>query len=432
MPPSSQSSAGTGGQGWIGPDALRGLLVPIADLHPDPANARRHGERNIEAIVASLSRFGQRFPIVVQKQGMVVRAGNGRMDAAKRMGWTHIAAVVVDESSVEATAFAIADNRTAELAEWDDETLASLLQSLPEADRLVAGFGDDELQEVLDRLTPGEVVEDEPPAPLPDPVSRTGDLWLLGEHRLLCGDSTKAEDVAGVLNGAVPFLCVTDPPYGVEYDPEWRSEAAKAGHLAYADRRVGVVRNDDRADWSDTWALFPGDVIYSWHPAGAPSLVHAAALQGSGFALRMQIIWAKSNFPIGRGDYHVRHEPCWYAVREGKAARRTDDRTQTTLWEINLDKNVEGGHSTQKPVECMARPIRNHSAPEVYEPFSGSGTTIIACEQLNRRCFAIEIEPRYVDVAVRRWEKLTGREAVLDGTNKTWKQVARDRGVSID
>lgn len=156
MSPSSQSSAGTGGQGWVGPDALRGLLVPIADLHPDPANARRHGERNIDAIVASLSRFGQRFPIVVQKQGMVVRAGNGRMDAAKRMGWTHIAAVVVDESSVEATAFAIADNRTAELAEWDDETLASLLNSLPEASREAAGFDAGELQEVLDRLTPAE------------------------------------------------------------------------------------------------------------------------------------------------------------------------------------------------------------------------------------------------------------------------------------
>ena len=431
MPPSSQSSAGTGGQGWVGPDALRGLLVPIADLHPDPANARRHGERNIEAIVASLSRFGQRFPIVVQREGMVVRAGNGRLDAAKRMGWTHIAAVVVDESSVEATAFAIADNRTAELAEWDDETLASLLNSLPEASREAAGFDAGELQEVLDRLTP-EVVEDEAPEPLPEPVSRTGDLWVLGDHRLVCGDSTDNATVERLLDGAVPFLCVTDPPYGVEYDPAWRSEAAKAGHLAYADRRVGVVANDDRADWSATWALFPGDVIYSWHPAGATSLVHAAALQGSGFVLRMQIIWAKSNFPIGRGDYHVRHEPCWYAVRDGKAARRTEDRTQTTLWEINLDKNVEGGHSTQKPVECMARPIRNHHAPEVYEPFSGSGTTIVACEQLKRRCFAIEIEPRYVDVAVRRWEKLTGREAVLDGTNKTWKQVARDRGVSID
>jgi len=215
------------------------------------------------------------------------------------------------------------------------------------------------------------------------------------------------------MDGVVPHLCVTDPPYGVEYDPGWRNEAAAKGYLAYAPRRVGPVLNDERADWRETWALFPGDVIYSWHPPGATSLVHAAALQDSGFALRMQIIWAKSHFPIGRGDYHVRHEPCWYAVREGRAARRTDDRTQTTLWEINLDKNVEGGHSTQKPVECMERPIRNHDAAEVYDPFLGSGTTMIACERQGRRCYAMEIEPRYVDVAVRRWEEYTGRKAVL-------------------
>lgn len=171
------------------------------------------------------------------------------------------------------------------------------------------------------------------------------------------------------------------------------------------------MANDDRADWRETWALFPGSVIYSWHPGNATSLVHAAALQDSGFAIRTQIIWAKSNFPIGRGDYHVRHEPCWYAVRKGKPAQRNDDRTQTTLWSINLDKNVEGGHSTQKPVECMARPIRNHLFEDVYEPFAGSGTTIIACEMLGRRCFAIEIEPRYCDVVVNRWEKFTGKKA---------------------
>ena len=197
----------------------------------------------------------------------------------------------------------------------------------------------------------------------------------------------------------------------INYNPQWRSDAASKGHLAYAARRVGKVANDDRADWRETWALFPGSVIYSWHPGNATSLVHAAALQDSGFAIRTQIIWAKSNFPIGRGDYHVRHEPCWYAVRKGKPAQRNDDRTQTTLWSINLDKNVEGGHSTQKPVECMARPIRNHLFEDVYEPFAGSGTTIIACEMLGRRCFAIEIEPRYCDVVVNRWEKFTGKKA---------------------
>jgi DNA modification methylase len=232
-----------------------------------------------------------------------------------------------------------------------------------------------------------------------------GQVWQVGRHRLMCGDSTKAEDVARLLSGAVPFLCVTDPPYGVRYDPNWRNVEAAKGNLAYAGRRVGEVTNDDRSDWSEAWRLFPGDVIYSWHPAGAPSLVHARALQDAGFVIRMQIIWAKSNFPIGRGDYHVRHEPCWYAVRDGKAARRTEDRTQTTLWEINLDKNVEGGHSTQKPLECMARPIRNHETAEVYDPFLGSGTTMVAAEQLGRVCYGMEIEPKYVAVSL---ERMTG------------------------
>ncbi len=233
-------------------------------------------------------------------------------------------------------------------------------------------------------------------------------------HRVLCGDATDAADVERCLAGEVPFIMVTDPPYGVNYDPEWRERAAEAGHLAYAARRVGTF-NDDRTDWSAAWKLFPGDVFYSWHPPGSTSLEHAKAIQNSGFVIRMQIIWAKSNFPIGRGDYHVRHEPCWYAVRKGKAANRSDDRTQTTLWEINLDKNVDGGHSTQKPLECMARPIRNHGGPDdhVYDPFLGSGTTIVAGESLGRRVFAVEIDPGYVAVTLQRIQD-QGCECLLE------------------
>lgn len=229
----------------------------------------------------------------------------------------------------------------------------------------------------------------------------TGQLWQIGRHRLICGDCTDRAVVERLLD-IQPGIMVTDPPYGVNYNPQWRSDAAADGHLAYAASRVGKVTNDDRADWREAWMLFPGDVVYSWHPAGATSLVHAAALQDSGFVLRMQIIWAKSNFPIGRGDYHVRHEPCWYAVRDGKPAQRTDDRTQTTLWQINLDKNVDGGHSTQKPLECMERPIRNHKFDVVYDPFLGSGTTLVACERLGRQGRGVEISPAYCAVALER------------------------------
>ena len=206
-------------------------------------------------------------------------------------------------------------------------------------------------------------------------------------------------------------LMVTDPPYGVEYDPNWRNEAAEAGLLAYAASRVGKVEQDDRVDWSEAWRLFPGNVIYCWHAGRHASSVQSS-LESCNFEIRCQIIWAKSNYPISRGHYHWRHEPCWYAVRKGATAEWIGDRKQTTLWEINLDRNVDGGHSTQKPLECMERPIRNH-AGDVYEPFSGSGTTIIACERLKRKCRAVEISPAYVSVAIERWHQVTGKDPVL-------------------
>ncbi len=228
-----------------------------------------------------------------------------------------------------------------------------------------------------------------------------GQLWQIGGHRLLCGDSTKPESVLRVLAGERPLLMVTDPPYGVDYDPNWRSEEAAKGTLSYAARRLGEVENDDRVDWSEAWLLFPGEVFYCWH-AGRHASAVQRSMEAAGFEVRSQIVWAKSNFPISRGHYHWRHEPCWYAVRKGAQAHWIGDRTQTTVWDIDLDCNVEGGHSTQKPLECMARPIRNHDSDLVYDPFLGSGTTMVACQLLGRRCLAIEISPAYVAVALER------------------------------
>jgi DNA modification methylase len=245
----------------------------------------------------------------------------------------------------------------------------------------------------------------------------TGQLWQLGDHRLLCGDSTKAEDVERCLGGVVPLLMVTDPPYGVEYDAGWRSEAMPTkndkGRWTTKDGRAkGAVLNDDRADWREAWVLFPGDVAYVWH-AGNMAHIVAVSLMSADLQIRAQIIWAKNQLVIGRGDYHPQHEPCWYCVRSGKPGLRTDDRKQTTLWQIDKPKKSETGHSTQKPIECMARPIRNHNSEYVYEPFSGSGTTLIACEQLGRKCRAIEIHPPYVAVALQRWADATGKTPVL-------------------
>ncbi|MEX0789893.1 MAG: DNA methyltransferase, partial [Actinomycetota bacterium] len=240
--------------------------------------------------------------------------------------------------------------------------------------------------------------------------TRLGDLWILGSHRLLCGDATNRADVERLLAGARPLLTVTDPPYGVGYDPAWRERAANEGRLAYTARRTGQVPNDDRADWRAAWDLCPSDVLYCWH-AGLHSAAAQEGLEAAGFRTRAQIIWTKPHFPISRGHYHWRHEPCWYAVRKGASTHWCGDRKQTTVWEMALDPNVSGGHSTQKPVQAMERPIRNHDAPSVYDPFLGSGTTLVACERAGRQFFGMEIDPRYLDVSVARWERFTGETA---------------------
>jgi len=224
---------------------------------------------------------------------------------------------------------------------------------------------------------------------------------IVGGHRLLAGDSTKAEDVARVMGGDKALLMVTDPPYGVEYDADWRNRADRANGKPYGARAIGKVENDDVADWTPAWMLFTGDVAYIWHADRRASEVQRS-IESAGFVIRCQIIWAKQQFAISRGDYHWKHEPCWYAVRKGATGHWGGDRSQTTLWEIDKHVKSETGHSTQKPIECMARPIRNHDSKFVYDPFLGSGTTMVACQNLNRKCRGIEISPNYCAVILER------------------------------
>ena len=224
-------------------------------------------------------------------------------------------------------------------------------------------------------------------------------------HFLKCGDATNAADVEALLQGAVPELTITDPPYGVAYDPAWRNEAAKKGQLAYSARRVGEVMNDDRVDWSEAWMLAPGDVLYAWSPPGENFIDSGSTVQAAGYSIRSQIIWRKPHFPISRGHYTYQHEPCWYGVKQGATSHWIGEKNASTVWEIALDKNIAGGHSTQKPLECMARPIRNH-AGDVYDPFIGSGTTMVVAEQLGRRCYAMEIQPKYCAVVLERLTSL--------------------------
>jgi len=401
----------------------------VATLVPYAKNARTHSDEQIAQIARSIKEFGWTNPVLIKGNGII--AGHGRWLAAKQLGLEKLPCIELAHlTPTQVRAYIIADNKLALNAGWDLATLQFELAGLKGEgfDLGLVGFGDEELAGLLDR-TAGLTDPDEAPEPPKDPVSRTGDLWVLGRHRLLCGDSTVVTDVGRVLGDIKPLLMVTDPPYGVDYDPDWRNRADRANGKPYGARAIGLVKNDTRSDWREAWALFPGDVVYVWHPAGAKQIEHHASLEAAGFSVRMQIIWTKSHFPIGRGNYHVQHEPCWYAIRKGSTAHWAGDRKQTTLWQIPKPAKSETGHSTQKPVECMRRPIENNSSPgqAVYEPFSGSGTTIIAAEMTGRSCLAIEIAPEYVDVAVVRWQVFTGGTAVLEGTKFTFADLAVER-----
>ncbi|WP_323004731.1 site-specific DNA-methyltransferase [Denitromonas sp.] len=406
-------------------------MMPTERLVPYARNARTHSDQQVAQIAASIAEFGFTNPILIGDDDVII-AGHGRLMAAQRLGLTEVPVIVLAHlTEAQRRALVIADNKIAENAGWDEELLKAELVALQEIefDLDLVGFSDEELEDLLGEIEApalGGAVEgeDEVPEPPADPVSVIGDLWILGIHRLLCGDSTVATDVERVLGGVKPLLMVTDPPYGVEYDPSWRNQAGAA-----STKRTGKALNDDRADWREAWALFPGDVAYVWHGALHATTV-ADSLIATGFNIRSQIIWAKDRLILSRGDYHWQHEPCWYAVRKKGKGHWAGDRKQTTLWHIaNKDQDAETVHGTQKPVECMRRPILNNSSPgqAVYEPFMGSGTTLIAAETTGRSCYGIELNPAYIDVIVERWQNLTGQTAVLEGDGRSFAELLAER-----
>lgn len=403
---------------------------PPSRLTPNPRNSRTHSPTQITQIANSIQRFGFTNPILTTPDGNII-AGHARLAGALQLNMPTVPVIVASGwSPEEIRAYIIADNQLALAAGWDLELLAEELTALHDLDFPLdlLGFNNAELAKLLEPQQ-GYTDPDDAPEPAANPITQLGDLWLLGQHRLLCGDATNANDVAHLLAGATPHLMVTDPPYGVNYDPDWRNRADRANGLPSCERAIRQPVGDNQSNWSPAWTLFPGDVAYAWHPPGAKQVEHFNALLAAGFEIRMQIIWAKQQFPIGRGNYHVMHEPCWYAVRKGKTAHWQGDRTQTTLWQINKPIKSETGHSTQKPVECMLRPINNNSAhgQALYDPFVGSGTTIIAAEMSQRICYASEINPQFVDLAITRWQNFTHREATLEATSQIFAHVKSRR-----
>ena len=404
---------------------------PTAKLIPYARNPRKN-DQAVDRMAASIEEFGFRIPILARSSGDVID-GHLRLKAGQKLGLAQVPLVICDDwTPSQVKAFRLQVNRSATWADWDEDLVALELEELKtlEFDLSLTGFDSFEIDQLFAHSKAEDIADTLPEVPA-EAASHVGDLWQCGEHRVLCGDATDRDSVARLLGAAAPLVMVTDPPYGVAYDPQWR-ERAGLGQL----RQTGKVSQDDRRDWAAAYKLFPGDVAYVWH-AGVYASEVAQGLERTHFEIRGQIIWAKQHFALSRGHYHWQHEPCWYAVRQGSSAHWCGDRSQSTLWQVaNLNPFGSGnsaetatGHGTQKPVEIMRRPLVNHGAhgTGVYDPFLGSGTVLIAAEMTQRVCYGLEIEPRYVDVIVSRWQELTGKRAVLDDDGRSFEQVETER-----
>ena len=400
-------------------DRVRELRrVRAGDLTPNPKNWRTHPKAQADALRGILAEVGYADALLARELldgSLVLVDGHLRAETTPDQ---EVPVLVLDINEAEADKLLLSLDPLAALAETNAVALDALLREVdtgsPELQQMYADLAEAaELYQDADK----EIVEDEVPEPPTDPITKPGDLWLLGDHRLLCGDSTKAEDVERLMAGESPFAMITDPPYGVNLDQSWRDKAL--GEKAMGPGNRNIVANDDKADWTETWSLFGGDVAYVWH-AGKFSDVVMSSLRNAGFQICQQLIWNKSVMVMGRSDYHFKHEPCWYAVRKGRPHGWIGDRKQTTVIDAKSPNHIMSGsdedktdHPTQKPVECMAYLMRNHDG-SVYDPFLGSGTTLIAAEQLGRKCYGMEISPAYCDVIVKRWETLTGKKATRE------------------
>jgi DNA modification methylase len=420
--------------------ALKVRRVPLDSLHLDPANARSHPQENMEAIVASLRRFGQAEPLVIQKKTGRVIGGNGRLVAMKQLGWTECDVVEIDVDDITATALGIALNRTSELAAWDEPALAKILQELQAEDALEGvGYSTEDIDALLAELeaetTPADVDDHGPEVPPANPVSKVGDLWLLGNHRLLCGDSTSAEDLARVMADEKAALLSTDPPYCVDYTGDNRPihDGKRSGKdWSHVYREIDIK---DLGTFLDSVfrAVLPHAIdtapIYVWH-AHVQQHVLAQVFDRFDILFHQVIVWVKPTGVFGHSYYQWRHEPCAFGWRRGHKPVHGQAQLNT-VWEEDWDgkQRITSFHPTSKPTRLFEIPMEQHTkaGAVVLEPFCGSGSQIIAAEKLGRKCRAMEISPAFVDGTILRWQKATNKKALLEGTTKTFEQVGAER-----
>lgn len=379
---------------------------PIDELIPY-ANNPRNNDDAVFAVANSISQFGFKVPVVVDKDNVIV-CGHTRYKAAQKLGLKTIPCIIADDLTPEQiNAFRLADNKTAELADWDMSKLGEELQGLAN-DFDMEDFGFKEL-ETLDE--PSEIAEDDfDDAPPEEPKAKRGDLYQLGEHRLLCGDATDQDDVERLLGGDKADLYLTDPPYNVAYVGKTKDALTiQNDKMADGDFRQFLVDAFSAADA----VMKQGAAFYIWH-ADSEGFNFRGACNDIGWKVRQCLIWNKNSMVLGRQDYQWKHEPCLYGWKDGASHNWYSDRSQTTV--IDMDKpSRSADHPTMKPVPLFAYQIQCSTKPGdiVYDSFGGSGTTLIACEQLQRKAMIMELDPRYVDIIIKRWETLTGQQAIL-------------------
>lgn len=403
------------------PARLKVEYRKVADLIPYARNARTHSDEQVSRIAGSIREFGWTNPILVDGENGII-AGHGRLAAARKLNMGEVPVIELSGlSDTQKRAYILADNKLALDAGWDDELLKVELEELKlegvELDDI--GFSSEELDDLLTVDDSDDSDEPDIPEPKPDPVSKRGDVWTLGVHRVMCGDSCSATDISKLVGGGRVNLYLTDPPYNVAYEGKTK-DALTIENDSMED---GAFRQFlvDAFSMADT-VLEPGGVFYIWH-ADSEGYNFRGACRDVGWKVRECLIWNKNAFVLGRQDYQWKHEPCLYGWKDGASHEWYSDRSQTTV--IDCDRPMRNGeHPTMKPVELFRYLMENSSkkGDVVFDSFGGSGTTLVAAEETGRVAYLMELDPVYVDVIIKRWQEMTGLEAVRDD-GKTYNSL---------
>jgi len=399
----------------------------VSELIPYINNSRTHSEEQITQLISSIKEFGFTNPILIDKENSII-AGHGRLLAVKRLGLEEVPCIIISGlTKTQIKALIIADNQLALNAGWDLEKLSVEIEGLEDDkfDISLLGFDDKFLNDLLFKENEGLTDEDATPDEPENPKSKLNDIWILGSHKIICGDSTKPEDYKSLFKDHIADMIFTDPPYNVDYSGRGKNDLGKIINDNMDENKFILFLDDVFKLMSDN--LKPLSILYVCHPDShsKPKIAFEIAFDKY-FKKSSTLIWNKGNAGMGWQDYRSQHEPILYGWKEGKGKHNFyGDRTKTSIWNVKRDSTSQYKHPTQKPVELVKEAILNSSKEKdiVFDPFSGSGSTLIACEKLNRICYGIELDNKFVDVIIQRWQQFTGKEAIHEQSGKTYNSI---------